>query len=74
MKVLHIIAFILLIIGGLNWLLVAFGSNLVDGIFEEGSPIAIIIYALIGLAAIVEIFTHKKNCRACTTAGSSQAL
>ena len=33
MKILHMVAFILLVVGGLNWLLVAFGYNLVDMIF-----------------------------------------
>ena len=37
MKALHIIAFILLVIGGLNWLLFAFGWNLVSVIFGAGS-------------------------------------
>ena len=70
MKILHIVAFILLIVGGLNWLLVAFDYNLVDSIFGADSSISTIIYVLVGLAAIVEIFTHKKNCKACV-AGST---
>jgi uncharacterized protein len=65
MKTIHIIAFILLVIGGLNWLLVAFGYNLVDAIFGMGSMIAKIIYILVGLSAIVEIFGHKSTCKAC---------
>jgi uncharacterized membrane protein YuzA (DUF378 family) len=59
------IAFILLVIGGLNWLLVAFGWNLVSAIFGAG-VLAQIIYILVGLSALYEIFTHKKNCRTCT--------
>ncbi|MGC9968236.1 MAG: DUF378 domain-containing protein [Minisyncoccia bacterium] len=70
MKALHIIAFILLVVGGLNWLLVAFGWNLVDAIFGVGSMLSRIIYVLVGLAALVELFGHKKNCRTCT-AGSA---
>jgi uncharacterized protein len=65
MKTIHIIAFILLVIGGLNWLLVAFGYNLVDAIFGMGSMIAKIIYILVGLSAIVEIFGHKSTCKTC---------
>ena len=52
MKALHKIAFILLIIGGLNWLLVAFNYNLVDSIFGMGSTIAMLIYILVGLSAL----------------------
>ncbi len=67
MKVLHIVAFILLVVGGLNWLLVGFGWNLVDAIFGVGSLLSRIIYVIVGLAALLELFTHRKNCKACTT-------
>ncbi|HEY4487166.1 MAG TPA: DUF378 domain-containing protein, partial [Candidatus Paceibacterota bacterium] len=33
MKYLHMAAFILLVVGGLNWLLAAFSFNLVEMIF-----------------------------------------
>ena len=66
MKVLHIIAFILLVIGGLNWLLVAFGWNLVEMIFGTGTVLTQIVYILVGLSAILEIVTHGKNCKTCT--------
>lgn len=65
MKALHMIAFILLVIGGLNWLLVGFGFNLVDSVFGVGSMLSKIIYILVGLSAILEAVTHKKNCRMC---------
>lgn len=64
MKVLHIIAFILLIVGGLNWLLVAFGYNVVDAIFG-GIGLTAAVYVLVGIAALWELFTHKRNCKAC---------
>ena len=57
------IAFILLVIGGLNWLLFAFGWNLVT----YTGPLAMLIYILIGLSAILEAVTHGKNCRMCGT-------
>lgn len=65
MKAIHIIAFILLVIGGLNWLLVVFGWNLVEMLFGMGT-LAKVIYILVGLSAIVELFGHKKNCRTCS--------
>lgn len=65
MKALHMIAWILVIIGGLNWLLTAFNYNLVDMIFGAGSMIAKIVYILVGLSALYELFTHKKNCKVC---------
>lgn len=68
MKILHMIAFILLIVGGLNWLLVAFGYNLVDMIFG-GMGLSMIIYILVGLSAIFEVVMHKKQCKVCAAGG-----
>lgn len=59
---LHKLAFILLIIGGLNWLLEAFGYGI--GNYVSGD-VAMVIYVLIGLSALYEIFNHKRNCRTC---------
>ncbi len=67
MKALHMVAFILLVIGGLNWLLFAFGWNLVSAIFGAGSTLAMIVYILVGLSAILEAVTHGKNCKMCGT-------
>src|SRR3989344_2852932 len=69
MKYLHMIAFILLIVGGLNWLLVAFNYNLVDMIFGAGSTLSMLIYILVGLSAIYLVATHKKDCRVCASGG-----
>lgn len=64
-NVLDIIAFILVVVGGLNWGLIgAFGYNLVDAIFGAMSLIAKIIYILVGLAAIYLVLTCKK-CKTC---------
>ena len=66
MKALHMIAFILMAIGGLNWLLVAFNWNLVDAVFGVGSMLSQIIYILVGLSTILIVFTHKKDCKMCS--------
>ncbi len=51
------IAYILLLIGGLNWGLVgAFDFNLVSFLFGEGTLLARIVYLLVGLSAVVSIF------------------
>jgi uncharacterized membrane protein YuzA (DUF378 family) len=53
MNTLDWIAWILVIIGGLNWGLVGlFNYNLIDAVFGVGSAIARIIYILVGLAAV----------------------
>jgi len=60
MKALHIIAFILLIVGGLNWGLVGIGTgDLVTRILGEG--VANVIFIIVGLAAILEVISYKKN-------------
>jgi len=63
MKNLHLIAFILLVVGGLNWGLEVFNF----GIGSWGLPGALvtIVYALVGISAIYEIATHKTNCKTC---------
>lgn len=51
--VLYWATLVLLVIGGLNWLLVgAFNLDLVALIFGPGSLISRIIYVLVGLSAI----------------------
>ncbi|MBI2623220.1 MAG: DUF378 domain-containing protein [Candidatus Liptonbacteria bacterium] len=73
MKGLHMVAFILLVIGGLNWLLVGLGAGWEVGQLFGGmdSAGAKIVYVLVGLAAIVEVATHKGNCKGCATRGGS---
>lgn len=66
MKGLHMVTFLLLVVGGLNWLLVgAFEFDLVATIFGEMSPVAKIVYILVGLSALFELVTHKKSCTMC---------
>ena len=60
MKALDIIVAILLVIGGLNWGLVGlFDFNLVSYLFGEGAVIARIVYIVVGIAAIYQIFGWK---------------
>ena len=49
-------AWILIVVGGLNWGLVgAFQYNLVDSIFGVDSTLSRIIYVLVGLAAVYSL-------------------
>ncbi|MBD3178545.1 MAG: DUF378 domain-containing protein [Candidatus Latescibacteria bacterium] len=55
------IALILIIVGGLNWLLVGiFSFDLVAAIFGDMSVISRIVYILVGLSAIYTIFILGK--------------
>jgi len=66
MKGLHVITFALLVIGGLNWLLVGLIGWDVGMIFGgQGAMISRIVYILVGLSAIVQIFSHKRSCKEC---------
>ncbi|WP_026695887.1 DUF378 domain-containing protein [Peribacillus kribbensis] len=62
MKTLNIVALILIIIGGLNWLLVGlFKWDLVGGITGGmDSVLARIIYVVVGLAAIYSFTLIQK--------------
>jgi uncharacterized membrane protein YuzA (DUF378 family) len=72
MKALHTTAFILLIVGGLNWLLVGIFGWDVGSIFGgQDAVISKIVYILVGLSAIYEIVTHKKNCKNCVESSMS---
>lgn len=63
---LHNITFILLVIGGLNWLLVGLINWDIGAIFGGMSAIVSrIIYALVGLSAIYEVATHWGRCKDC---------
>ena len=59
------VTWILLIIGGLNWGLTALGWNLVDMLLGSWPMVEKVVYLLVGLSAIFEIFNHKNTCRHC---------
>ena len=55
------IALILLVIGGLNWLLVGlFSFDLVAAIFGDMSAVARIVYVIVGLCAIYMLIISGK--------------
>ncbi|PIR87877.1 MAG: DUF378 domain-containing protein [Candidatus Harrisonbacteria bacterium CG10_big_fil_rev_8_21_14_0_10_45_28] len=62
----HFVAFLLLIVGGLNWLLVGiFGWDISSVLGGMESWPSRIIYILVGLAAVYELLTHRKSCIPC---------
>ena len=66
MKALHGIAFVLVIIGGLNWLIVGlFGVDIGTIFGGQTAIIPKIIYILVGLSTVLLIVTHKKDCKSC---------
>ncbi len=77
MKALHMVAFILVAIGGLNWGLIGLGSlmsgadwNIVAKILGSWPQVESIVYLLVGLSTVWLIIGHKKECRMCMSSGS----
>ncbi len=66
MKSLHMVAFILLVVGGLNWGLTALGYNLVNILVGGWPMVEKAVYLLVGVSAVYELLTHKGNCKACS--------
>lgn len=71
MKNLHMVAWVLLVVGGLNWGLSALGWNVVEMLLGSWPAVTMIVYLLVGAAAVYEIATHKKNCKQCSSGGMS---
>lgn len=78
MKIVHMIAFILLAVGGINWGLVGLGSlmggsdwNVVHMLLGQWAMLEYLVYILVGLSAIYEVATHKKHCKMCGTGGTA---
>ncbi len=80
MKALHMIAWILLVIGGINWLLIGLGGfmgsdwNVVHMILGSIPMLEWLVYLLVGLSAVYEIFTHKGTCKMCGGMGMSSGM
>lgn len=66
MKMLHIVAFLLLVVGGLNWGLIGlFNFNLVTALFGSIPDLEKIVYILVGASAVYLAVTHSAECKAC---------
>ncbi len=68
MKILHMITFLLLVVGGVNWGLIGlFDFNLVYSLLGGMPAIENIVYIVVGLSAIYQLVTHKNDCKVCST-------
>lgn len=72
MKTLHVIAFVLVVVGGLNWLLVGFNFNLVEKLLGFSPMLVRVVYILVGLSAVYLVFTHKASCKNCVAKTEGQ--
>ena len=74
MKALHIIAFILVTVGALNWGLVGLGWlvsgadwNVVHMILSSSIQFEAIVYVLVGVSGLWLAIGHGKDCHACSS-------
>jgi len=67
MKMLHIVAFALVIIGGLNWGLVGlFNYNVVSTVLGSWPMAVQAVYVLVGVSAVLIGAAHMKDCKLCS--------
>ncbi len=68
----HYATFGLMAIGGLNWLLVGLLGWDVGMLFGgQAAVVSRVVYVLVGLATLWEIFGHKKCCKACAVGAAA---
>ena len=67
MKVLHIVAFTLLLVGALNWGFVGLFNNfnLVATLLGSWPVVERLVYILVGASAVYVITVHKADCKIC---------
>lgn len=75
MKSIHFFAYLIIIVGGLNWLLFGLFQWDIGNIFGgPGSVISRALYIIVGLAAVYELATHKGRRKECSaTMGGKKA-
>lgn len=77
-KKLHMVAFLLVIIGGVNWGLVGLMNfDLVMWLFVDilgMDVLARVVYILVGVAAVYELVIHKQVCTHCGARSASSGV
>jgi uncharacterized protein len=77
MKALHCVAFVLVVVGALNWGLIGLGNlmgtdggwNVVNMLLGSMGTLENLVYLLVGVSGLYLIFTHKRDCRMCGMGG-----
>lgn len=65
-KKIHMITYILMVIGALNWGLVGlFQFNLVETLLSGYPMVEKLVYIVVGLSAAYELAMHKGCCKCC---------
>ena len=67
MKAFHMVTFVLVVVGALNWGLVGLlDFNLVTTVFGSVPGLEKIVYILIGASAVYLGATHMQDCKICS--------
>lgn len=65
-KTLHMVAFVLAMVGALNWGLVGLlQTNVVEMVLGAGSTPTTLVYVLVGVSAAWLLVQHKADCKTC---------
>ena len=74
MKMFHMIGFILMAVGGINWGLVGLGWlsggadwNVVHMILGSSMQLEALVYVLVGASSVWILVTHRKDCKICSS-------
>lgn len=66
MKMLHMVAFTLVVIGAVNWGLVGLMNfNLVNSLLGSAPMLEKLVYILVGVSGVVLAATHMNDCKMC---------
>lgn len=72
MKYTHMVAFILAVVGAINWGLVGLGWlmggsdwNLVHMVLGQWTQLEALVYVLVGASGVYLVATHKQDCKDC---------
>lgn len=66
MKSLHMVAFLLVIVGGVAWGLVGLMNLNIVEMIVGGGTLAKLIYIVVGASAVYLALTHKDDCKNCS--------
>ncbi len=65
MKGVHMAAFLLVVVGAINWGLSALGFNLVQMLFGSWPTVEKVVYLLVGVSGVYLLVQHKGDCKTC---------
>ena len=67
MKMVHMVAFTLVVVGAVNWGLVGLADlNIVSMLLGSAPTLERLVYVLVGVSGIVLAATHMSDCKLCS--------